>query len=381
MRLLALLAAIAAVASGQTGPEILNKSAETYRSLKSYHFEAQVLTETVSDNNDSRSRSTKIFAAVPPDRRRVESKGGQLASLRVYDGQHVWEFRPGVNQFARQNQDTYKPPMMNTLSDPVDGYKGLDKSQDAKLLRDENLEAAGGTRMCWVIEVPKKFRPAGMMLEWSPSTYWVDKATNLVLKEQYYVKTKPPNIDSVQTQTTTTTYTIARINGDVAAGLFQFQPPDGATEVAEFGSPFGGGSLLAGKPVPEFTLRDLDGKEAAVTMKQGKPRLLYFWATWCVPCRAQMPKIQELQDEFTEKGLLVMAINYGETEEIARKYVAEHKYSMRVLLDRDKTVAGKFTVSSIPVVLLIDGAGIIRAHYTGYNSALDLRLEMKKIGL
>ena len=348
MRLLALLAAIAAVASGQTGPEILNKSAETYRSLKSYHFEAQVLAESVSDYQDSRVRSTKIFAAVPPNRRRVESKGGQLASLRVYDGQHVWEFRPGANQFVRQSQDTYKPPLMNTLSDPVDGYKGLDKSQDAKLLRDENLEAAGGTRMCWVIEVPKKFRPTGMMLEWSPSTYWVDKATNLVLKEQYYVKTKPANMDSVLTQTTTTTYTVARINEDVAAGLFQFQPPDGAAEVAEFGSPFGGGSLLAGKPVPEFTLRDLDGKEAAVSMKQGNPRLLYFWATWCVPCRAQMPKIQELQDEFAEKSLSVMAINYGETEEIARKYIAEHKYSMRVLLDRDKTVAAKFSVSSIP---------------------------------
>src|SRR5271157_17093 len=149
MRILGLLVAVAAVASGQTGSEILKKAAETYQSLKSYQFEAQVVTEYASESNESRSRSTRISAAIPPDRRRLESKGGQFSGLRVYDGQTVWEFRTGANQFARQNQATYKPPMMNFLSDPVDQYKALDKAEDAKVLREESLEAAGGVRPCW----------------------------------------------------------------------------------------------------------------------------------------------------------------------------------------------------------------------------------------
>ncbi len=382
MRVLGLLAAAAAVASGQTGPEILKKVSETYQSLKSYQFEAQVVTESVSESNESRSRSTKIAAAILPDRIRLESKGGQLASLRVYDGHTVWEYRPGVNQFAGQDQATYKPPMMNTLSDPVAGYKALGKADDAKLLREESLDAGGGTRPCWVIEVPSKFRPSGTILDRSPSTYWVDKSSNLVLKEMQSTTIKMPVMDAPQKQTTTTTYTVARINEAVPDELFRFRPPEGAAEIVEFTSPFGSGApLLVGRRMPEFALEDLAGQEVTTASLQGKPVLVNFWAAWCAPCREQMPKIQEAQRVFAEKGLVVLAINDGETADTARKYIEEHKYAFRVLLDRDKTVAAKFSVSGIPSLFLIDRDGNVRGQYTGYNSALDLREELKKIGL
>ena len=381
MRILALLTAAAAIASGQTGPEILKKTAETYQSLKSYHFEAQVVAETVSESSDSRNRSTRISARIVPDRRRLETKGGQLSGLRVYDGRTVWEFRPGANQFARQDQATFKPPMMNMLSDPVDTYKDLEKAEGAKLLREESIEAAGGARPCWVIEVPSKFRPSGPMLERSPTTYWVDKSTSLVLKESQSTKMKMPTMDAPQTTTTTSTYSVARINEDLPDKLFRFDPPEGAAEVAEFTSPFGGGSVLVGRHMPEFVLQDLSGKETAASSFQGKPVLLNFWATWCAPCREQMPKIQELQRVLADKGLVVLAINDGEPAETARKYIDEHQYTFRVLLDRDKALAGKFSVSAIPAVFLIDRDGIVRAQYTGYSSALDLREELKKIGL
>jgi peroxiredoxin/outer membrane lipoprotein-sorting protein len=381
MRILALLAAFAAIAAAQTGPELLKKTAETYQSLKSYQFEAQVVTESVSESNESRNRSTRISARILPDRRRLESKGGQLSGLRVYDGRSVWEFRPGANQFARQDQATFKPPMMNTLSDPVDSYKDLEKAEGAKLLREESIEAAGGARPCWVIEVPSKFRPSGPILERSPSTYWVDKSTNLVLKESQSTKMKMPTMEAPQTSTTTTIYTVARINESLPDKLFRFDPPEGSAEVAEFTSPFGGGSMLVGRRMPEFTLQDLSGQEIAASSFQGKPVLVNFWATWCAPCREQMPKIQEAQRAFADKGLVVLAINDGESADTASKYIDEHKYTFRVLLDRDKAVAGKFSVSGIPALFLIDRDGNVRAQYTGYSSTLDLREELKKIGL
>jgi peroxiredoxin/outer membrane lipoprotein-sorting protein len=382
MRIVALLAALTVSAFGQTAPEILKQVAETYRSLKSYRFEAQVVTESVSASNESRSRSTRVAAAILPDRRRLESKGGQQpGSLRVYDGHTVWEFRPGVNQFARQDQATYNPPKMTMLSDPVDAYKALDKADGAKLVREESIEAAGGSRPCWVLEVPAKFRVGGFLLERSPTTYWVDKSTNLVLQEKESTKMKMPTMDSPQTSTTTTTYTVARIDEPLPDELFQFQPPATAAEVAEFTSPFGGGSPLVGRHMPQFTLQDLAGNDVAASSLEGKPVLVNFWATWCGPCREQMPKIQEAQRAFADKGLVVLAINDGEPEETARTYIEEHKYTFRVLLDRDKTIAGKFSVSGIPALFLIDRDGNIRAQFEGYNSALDLREELKKIGL
>ena len=84
---------------------------------------------------------------------------------------------------------------------------------------------------------------------------------------------------------------------------------------------------------------------------------------------------------FAGKGLVVLAINDGEPVETAGKYIEEHKYTFRVLLDRDKSVAGKFSVSAFPTLFLIDRDGNVRAQYTGYNSAIDLREELKKIGL
>jgi peroxiredoxin len=139
--------------------------------------------------------------------------------------------------------------------------------------------------------------------------------------------------------------------------------------------------VLVGKRVPEFTLQDLVGQPVAASSLEGKPVLVSFWATWCAPCREQMPKIQELQEALAEKGLVVVAINDGESADTAKKYIEEHKYTFRVLLDRDKAVAGKFSVDGIPSLFLIDREGNVRAQYTGYSSGLDLRQELKKIGL
>ncbi len=381
MRAISLLAAMAAVASGQTGPEILQKVAATYHSLKSYHFEAQVVTESASAGNESRARSTRIAAANLPGRRRLESKGGQMASLRIYDGQTVWEYRPGPNQFARQDQATFQLPRMSTLNDPVENYKALDKAAGAKLLREDTITVSGGQHLCWVVEVPPRFPPGGLILERSPATYWVDQSRNIILKEMESIKLKSPMMDAPQNQTSTITYTLARINDPAPDDLFRFQPPPDAAEVSEFTTPFGAGSTLTGKRAPEIALPDLRGQDVTLDAVRDKPVLVSFWATWCAPCRAQMPKIQEAQRLFAEQGLVVLAINDGESPEVAKKYIEEHQYTFRVLLDRDKIVANRYSVSSIPVLFLIGRDGTIRAQYTGYSTALDLTQELKKLGL
>ena len=114
MRIPALLVAVTAIASGQTGSEILKKTGQTYRSLESYRFEAQVVVESLSEDSDTRTRSTKISAAILPDRRRLETKSGKNRSLRVFDGKTVWDFRAPANQVSSQSQATYNSPAMNT---------------------------------------------------------------------------------------------------------------------------------------------------------------------------------------------------------------------------------------------------------------------------
>jgi len=391
MRLLALLVAVAIPALSQTAGDIVKQVADKYQSLKSYRLEAQVVTEP--------SPMTALsVVARPPALRRMEMTGNsRLAGLLVYDGHTVWDYRSGPNQFARADEATYRSPIavLNRVpmqvNDPVDRYKTFQEAAaSAKLLREETIEAAGAQRPCWVVEISPESPGGDGTMERNTNTYWIEKSTYLVLKESHTANfqalrggdgtTTPAEMRRIS-QTTTVTYTAARVNEPIADDSFHFEPPQGATEVAEFTRPIGPGQPLRHTAAPDFVLQDLDGKEVAWNSFKGKPVLVSFWATWCAPCRAEMPKVEEVQRLLGEKGLVVLAINFGETPEVARKYITENGYAFRVLLDRDMALAGKFSVTSIPALLLIDRDGDLSARHDGFISAPDLKEELKKIGV
>ncbi len=140
------------------------------------------------------------------------------------------------------------------------------------------------------------------------------------------------------------------------------------------------GSEMVGKAAPEFTLKDVDGHEVALKELRGKTVFVNFWATWCEPCRAEMPQIQALHDQFKEKGLVVIGINYSEPAETAKKYFSDGKYTIGNLLDADSVVYEKYGGGGIPKVVLIDKDGIVRYFQQGYSSRQDFQAEVKKLG-
>jgi peroxiredoxin/outer membrane lipoprotein-sorting protein len=383
MRLILMLAAAALSASAQTAPEILKQTAETYRALKSYQFEAQVVTEVTIEGRTSRSQVTRRSAISQPNLQRYEQQGGGNGGVRVYDGKTVWEFHPQANEFVRADQTTYELPRMNFIFDPVGHYKEFARDTErSNLLREETIEIGGTPHDCWVVEISYGAPLAGADAVQSPSVFWIEKATHLVWKQTDAQKTSPPSVPP-RNRLMTTTFVAARVNAPVPADLFHFEPPAGAFEVSAFTPTGPGGSALRmlNTASPDFTLPDLDGKETAWSSLKGKPVLIDFWGVYCAPCREEMPKIQELQHEFADKGLVILAIDDGETPEIAKKYVDEKGYTFRVLMDQERRVVKKFGLTGIPVVFLIDRDGMIRAQFTGYNPRLDLKEQLKKIGL
>ncbi len=119
------------------------------------------------------------------------------------------------------------------------------------------------------------------------------------------------------------------------------------------------------KTAPDFQRRNLDGQLVALSDSRGKPVLVNFWATWCPPCREEMPYLQQVYDEWTAKGLVLLAVDIGETPAVVTKYFAENNLSMPVLFDSDEKVARKYNISGIPTTLLIDKDGIIRKTQIG----------------
>lgn len=119
-----------------------------------------------------------------------------------------------------------------------------------------------------------------------------------------------------------------------------------------------------GKLAPEITLNDLNGQTVKLSDYRGKVVILNFWASWCPPCKSEMPELDKASREFaigTDAVLLTVNLTDGsrETVDKARKYITDNKYSMSVLLDTQGRAANAYSITSIPTTYVIDKQGII----------------------
>jgi thiol-disulfide isomerase/thioredoxin len=112
-----------------------------------------------------------------------------------------------------------------------------------------------------------------------------------------------------------------------------------------------------GQATPVLQLSDLDGKRWTLESWRGRAVLLNFWATWCEPCRAEMPSLQALARRREADGLTVVTVNYRETEPAIRRFLDAAHITLPVLLDRDGAAAQAWTPRIFPSTVLIDRSG------------------------
>ncbi len=120
-----------------------------------------------------------------------------------------------------------------------------------------------------------------------------------------------------------------------------------------------------GKLAPDFQLSDLDGQSVSLSDFRGQPVLVNFWATWCGPCRYEMPFLQRIHEEQAVNGLVVLGVNLGESPDEVREFMGEFGLSFTTLLDSRQEVGLMYNVRAIPTTLLIDGNGVIRDRKVG----------------
>jgi peroxiredoxin len=119
------------------------------------------------------------------------------------------------------------------------------------------------------------------------------------------------------------------------------------------------------QPAPELTLFDLDGNVVALTDLIGEVVLLNNWATWCPPCRGEMPEFQAYYEKYQDKGFQILAVEAGEPEEEVRRFVEEQGLEFIVLLDPDNISLITFQHSSLPTTFVIDRQGHLRLAWLG----------------
>lgn len=135
-------------------------------------------------------------------------------------------------------------------------------------------------------------------------------------------------------------------------------------------------AVLTGKPAPEFTLPSLGGRSVSLADYHGKAAVVAFWASWCGPCRLEMPALAQFYQRIhkPDSGFEFLAISIDQTEEPAQSAADTLKIPFPVLLDADSRIAGAYGVDAIPTLFVIDKGGRVRYSHIGFNIGLDILL-------
>jgi thiol-disulfide isomerase/thioredoxin len=129
----------------------------------------------------------------------------------------------------------------------------------------------------------------------------------------------------------------------------------------------------------DFKLKDLNGKDVSLSDYRGKKVFLNFWASWCPPCKAEMPEMEKLYQETKDSDLVILTVNLGEDKSIVQKFINDNRYDFPVLLDTDNVVASKYQVVSIPTSFFIDKEGNITYKHIGSMSIEDMKKYINNI--
>jgi len=109
----------------------------------------------------------------------------------------------------------------------------------------------------------------------------------------------------------------------------------------------------------DFSLALLGGGNASLSSYKGKVVILNFWATWCPPCRAEMPSMETLYQQFNAQGLEILAVDIGEDALMVRQFVKSNGYNFPILLDSDSKISSIYGIEAIPTTYIIDREGKI----------------------
>ena len=133
-------------------------------------------------------------------------------------------------------------------------------------------------------------------------------------------------------------------------------------------------------PAPNFDLSDLSDELVIFEEYRGKPIVLNFWATWCAPCRIEMPVIQNKYEKYSGE-LAVVAINNAESKEDVQAFVNEFGLTFDFLLDPEAEIQRLYQISGYPTTFIIDSDGVIRVRHIGLLSDDQLDRYLTEVGL
>jgi len=133
---------------------------------------------------------------------------------------------------------------------------------------------------------------------------------------------------------------------------------------ARYAAPVTGGRIPAprqGFLAPDFTLEALDGSSAQLSALEGKAVLVNFWASWCAPCKSEMPAMQRVYQDYQDRGFTILAVNATsqDSRQQAAAFASDNGLTFPILLDTDGKIAAQYQVRALPTTFFVDRDGNI----------------------
>jgi thiol-disulfide isomerase/thioredoxin len=122
--------------------------------------------------------------------------------------------------------------------------------------------------------------------------------------------------------------------------------------------------------------RDLDGRDVDVLARPARARVVDFWASWCEPCREQLPSLDRLARTYGDRGLAVYGVAFDEDRALVKEFLRTTPVTFPVLWEKGGgSIAGRFDVTRLPTTLVVDADGVIRSVHLGYDAAEGAKIE------
>lgn len=233
-------------------------------------------------------------------------------------------------------------------------------AESATELPSETIKVDGGLVQCRVVQI--MYANETLHPEEESAKYWIDKDRLLVLKEQFTERQgrqRPPGFWQW-------VYTVDSVK-------LNQPPPQWLIEVSNQPRVDHARSEWAGKTAPDFVLSDLDGHEVDSSSMRGMVVVLDFWATWCGPCKKELPIIEKVAEDYKSQGVQFWGVSLDEEPTIVKKWMVDNQTKLRTMIDPETKTVDQYQVQGIPAVVVIDRSGKVVSYYDGNQSEESLR--------
>ena len=387
-RYLALLLLIPQQATFDVRP-CVKQLAEKCENAKQYSFEGELtLARQRGVAPGNVLAKAKVKVAVGEEGKylfRLEPDGKNEYWL-VSNGEKTWAYIPKLKQYTEQESAALQgdDEEEQNSDDPTETYVRQVIPTLAKMWKTAQSAGAAGTG---------KIKYEGQKQEW-PVVQVMSKpderaGTNLTqltidpgtlrVGRLIWTNVTYPNREKSLVQMALDFHSF-NIGEAIPPDTFNFTPPANAKRVDAVPIPGQNGGALLNLPAPDFELKNLDGEKIHLSALRGHPVMLSFWASWCGPCRRELPDIDKLNKEYKDKGVVVLGVN-DEGKGIASKFLQKEGLSLPTLDDSNQKAYRLYRVHSIPTTFVIDANGKIVRFLSGGRDPETLRQALKSAGM